>query len=99
MNRLLRSLGLSHSTTAKPNAVGSTGYQPVPSGNLPDGMEGTLREDKDGQVFGRIPHSVRQVAERGRAGSPFRPAFVTHPTKSEVFEISKRKSIRGILCF
>ena len=49
------------------NAVlGRTGYQPVPSGNLPDGTGGSSM-DHPGAGFVGITHfhSARQVAERG----------------------------------
>ena len=46
------------------NVAGSTGYSPVPSGNLPDGTAGTLENQRALRVFGRAPHSVGQVSQR-----------------------------------
>ena len=43
---------------------GSTGYQPVPSGNLPDGMAVALENGNTFRVFEHAPHSVGQVAQR-----------------------------------
>ena len=47
-----------------PPGGGSTGYQPVSSGNLPDGMAVTLENQPAFQAFERVPHSVGQVAQR-----------------------------------
>ena len=43
---------------------GSTGYQPVASGNLPDAMEVRLPKRSVFRASRTFPHSVRQVAER-----------------------------------
>lgn len=54
------------STESRPTnaAVGSTVYQPVPSGNLPDGTAVTLENMQAFGAFERAPHSVGQVAQR-----------------------------------
>jgi hypothetical protein len=45
--------------------LGSTGYQPVLSGDSPDGTEGDAARPNDcGLLRGRLNHSVRRVAER-----------------------------------
>jgi len=47
-----------------PTGAGSTGYQPVPSGNLPDGTGVTLENEQAFRTFERARHSVGQVAQR-----------------------------------
>ncbi len=43
-----------------------TGYQPVPLGNLPNGMGSALEHSERALVFQRHRHSIRQVAGRHR---------------------------------
>jgi len=49
-----------------PAGPGGTGYQPVPLGNLPNGMESALEFSERLLVFQRHRRSVRQVAGRHR---------------------------------
>ena len=51
-----------------PPGAGSTGYQPVPSGNLPDGTAMTLENQQAFGAFERAPHSVGQVAQSRSGG-------------------------------
>ena len=67
--------------------MGSTGYQPVPSGNLPDGMTVTLEDRRTLRVFERAPHSVGQVARStqpgGEAVETARPFGHRHDHRAE----------------
>ena len=49
-----------------PAGLGGTGYQPVPLGNLPNGMASALECSERLLIFQRHPRSVRQVAGRHR---------------------------------
>ena len=56
--------GAIHVEALRASALGSTGYQPVPSGNLPDGTAMTLENKRALRVCERASHSVGQVAQR-----------------------------------
>ena len=58
-----------------PAGPGGTGYQPVPLGNLPNGMGSALEQSERVPIFQRHRRSVRQVAGRHRL-----VACATHAT-------------------
>ena len=49
-----------------PAGPGGTGYQPDPSGNLPNGMGSALEHSERVPIFKHCRRSVRQVAGRHR---------------------------------
>jgi uncharacterized repeat protein (TIGR01451 family) len=52
---------------------GGTGYQPVPSGDAPDGMAATLRTNRSGTVSTNAPNLPVGESPTGTGGSPVPP--------------------------
>jgi hypothetical protein len=77
--------------------LGSTGYQPVPSGYQPDGMEGTVRANGDGlpvKTRSAVP-SGRLPEGAGRLPAPpiFRQALRSDPFYGDSDVVRRRESV------